>query len=140
LTVWIPALYPEPVLPILIDLIVPPAATVTVPPAATKGWYPNPSLDPTETIIPPLGKVPTFTSEVELPVPVNEIVVTPTVASSIIEYSLVIPCPSMLGVWKTSLIRTMALSVTIPETLDPPDSNIKFDSCPVNWPEILSKI
>ena len=115
--------------------MVPPAATVTVPPAATKGWYPNPSLDPTETIIPPLGRFPTFVSVVELPVPVNEIVVTPTVASSVIVNSLVAP-----EVWKTSLIRTIAVSVTIPETLEPPDFKVNSDFCPLNSLEILSKI
>ena len=36
--VWIPTLYPEPLLPILIDWIVPAAETIAVPPAATKGW------------------------------------------------------------------------------------------------------
>jgi hypothetical protein len=52
-------------------------------------------------------------------VPVNETVVTPTVASSIIVYSLVDP-----GVWNTSLIRRIALSVVSPVTFDPPDSNV----------------
>ena len=49
----------------------------------------------------------------ELPVPVNAIVVTPTVESSVIVNSLVAP-----EVWKTSLIRTIAVSVTIPEILE----------------------
>ena len=120
-------------MPILIDLIVPPAATVTVPPAATKGWYPNPSLEPTETIIPPLGKFPTFTSEVELPVPVNEIVVTPTLESSVIVYSLDYP-----EVWNTSLIRIIAVSVTIPEILDPSDCKVNSDFWPLNCDDKLS--
>ena len=37
-TVWIPVLYPDPLLPILIELIVPNPETTAVPPAATKGW------------------------------------------------------------------------------------------------------
>ena len=47
----------------LMDSIVPAADTIAVPPAATKGWYPNPSEDPTETIIPPLGKLEIPTSD-----------------------------------------------------------------------------
>ena len=30
-------------------------------------------------------------------------------------------------VWNTSLIRTIAVSVTIPETLEPPDSKVNSD-------------
>ena len=56
LTVWpIPDLYPVPLLPIEIVDTVPAVETVAVPPAATKGWYPNPSVEPTETITPPTG-------------------------------------------------------------------------------------
>ena len=36
--VWIPLLYPEPLLPIEIAETVPPAEIVTVAPAATRGW------------------------------------------------------------------------------------------------------
>lgn len=36
--VWIPDLYPDPLLPILIDEIVPAMETIAVPPAATSGW------------------------------------------------------------------------------------------------------
>ena len=56
-TVWIPDLYPEPVLPILIEVIVPAILTIAVPPAATKGWYPQPSVEPTETTVPPRGRL-----------------------------------------------------------------------------------
>ena len=54
-TVWIPALYPEPLLAILTAVTEPAAETVTVPPAATSGWYPNPLTVPAETIKPPSG-------------------------------------------------------------------------------------
>ena len=46
-TVWIPALYPEPLFPILIDWIVPSPETTAVPPAATNGWNTSPSVDAT---------------------------------------------------------------------------------------------
>ena len=62
-----------------------------------------------------------------IPVPLNAIVVTPTVESSVIVYSLVDP-----GVWKISLIRIIELSVVSPDMFDPSDSNVKFDSCPLN--------
>ena len=61
-TVWIPILYPDPLLPILIFEIVPAIETVAVPPADTNGCYPNPPLDPTETITPPTGIFALFTS------------------------------------------------------------------------------
>ena len=44
----------------LIAEIVPATETVTVAPAETSGWYPNPPVDPTDTIIPPLGRVETY--------------------------------------------------------------------------------
>ena len=76
--VCIPDLYPEPLFPILIAEIVPAIETVTVAPAETSGWYPNPSVDPTDTIIPPLGRVETFTSyETDDAVPVKVILVIP---------------------------------------------------------------
>ena len=37
-TAWIPDLYPDPVFPIAIELIVPAADTTAVPPADTNGW------------------------------------------------------------------------------------------------------
>ena len=62
----------------LIAEIVPATETVTVAPAETKGWYPNPPVDPTDTIIPPLGRVETFTSyETDDAVPVKVILVIP---------------------------------------------------------------
>ena len=36
--VCIPVLYPEPLLPMAIEVIVPEAETIAVPPAATSGW------------------------------------------------------------------------------------------------------
>ena len=36
--VWIPDLYPDPLLPIDTDVIVPAEETTAVPPADTKGW------------------------------------------------------------------------------------------------------
>ena len=57
-----------------IDSIVPKPETTAVPPAATNGWYPIPSEEPTLTRIPPLGRVPTFKSDVtDEAVPVNVI-------------------------------------------------------------------
>jgi len=45
-----------------------------VAPAPTSGWYPNPSLDATETIIPPTGTDALWTSfGCEVPAPVNVI-------------------------------------------------------------------
>ena len=44
-------------LPILIEVIVPAVLTIAVPPAATNGWYPQPSVEPTETIVPPRGRL-----------------------------------------------------------------------------------
>ena len=61
LTVWF-GRYPEPLLPILIDEIVPAIDTIAVPPADTSGWYPNPAVEPTETITPPTGMLALFTS------------------------------------------------------------------------------
>ena len=58
----------------LIDLTVPEQPTIAVPPAEINGWYPNPSLDPTETIIPPRGRLEPFGSElIEVAVPVKTI-------------------------------------------------------------------
>jgi len=62
LTIWIPSLYPEPLFPILIAEIVPAIETVAVPPAETNGWYPNPSVEPVEIIIPPRGILALLTS------------------------------------------------------------------------------
>ena len=76
-TVCIPDLYPDPLLPIATELIVPVADTIAVPPAATSGWYPNPSVDPTDNITPPKGNEVTFASEVEDAVPVKLIEVIP---------------------------------------------------------------
>ena len=76
--VWIPARYPDPLLPILIEDIVPAIDTIAVPPAATRGWYPNPSVDPTERTTPPKGRFDVFGSdEIEVAVPVNLIEVIP---------------------------------------------------------------
>ena len=79
LTTWpIPYLYPEPALLKVIARIVPAVETVAVPPAATNGWYPNPSVDPTDTITPPTGRLEVLTSlPIDVAVPVNLIDVTP---------------------------------------------------------------
>ena len=82
LTVCSPTLYPEPVFPIPIDWIVPAADTTAVPPAETKGWYPNPALDATETITPPLGNV-------EIPTSPDRVLAIPTnLALEIPEFSI----------------------------------------------------
>ena len=76
--VWIPDLYPEPLFPIEIELIVPRPETTAVAPAATKGWYPNPWVDPTDIIIPPTGTLAVFGSaDTEEAVPANWILVIP---------------------------------------------------------------
>ena len=62
LTIWTPERYPDPLLPILIEEIVPAIETIAVPPADTSGWYPNPSVEPTETMIPPRGILALLTS------------------------------------------------------------------------------
>ena len=83
-TVWIPDLYPEPVLPILIELTVPEQPTIAVPPAEINGWYPNPSLDPTETIIPPRGRFEPFGSDViDVAVPVKLIEEIPEASETV---------------------------------------------------------
>ena len=65
----------------LTELIVPNPDTTAVPPAPTNGWYPNPSVDPTETIIPPRGTFALFGSEATDAVePVNWILVIPTLS------------------------------------------------------------
>ena len=82
--VCIPDLYPEPLFPILIAEIVPAIETVTVAPAETSGWYPNPSVDPTDTIIPPLGILALLISkETEVAVPVKLILVIPAFSDKV---------------------------------------------------------
>ena len=77
-TVWIPALYPDPLLPILIELIVPKPETIAVAPAATNGWYPVPWVDPTERITPPTGTLAVLGSDpTEEAAPVYWILVIP---------------------------------------------------------------
>ena len=61
-TIWTPSRYPDPLFPILIAAIVPAIETVAVPPAETRGWYPNPSVEPIEARIPPRGIEALFTS------------------------------------------------------------------------------
>ena len=41
----------------------------TVPPADTNGWYPNPLVDPTETMSPPTGIEAAFASLVAVTIP-----------------------------------------------------------------------
>ena len=66
----------------LIELIVPNPETTAVPPADTNGWYPNPSVEPTETITPPKGTFELLGSEVTDAIdPVNWILVIPTLPS-----------------------------------------------------------
>ena len=45
-----------------IEETVPAAEIVTVAPAATRGWYPNPVVDPTERRTPPTGMFALLTS------------------------------------------------------------------------------
>ena len=55
-----------------------------VAPADTSGWYPNPSLDATDTIIPPVGTVAVLTSlAIDDAVPVN---VIEAISSEMINY------------------------------------------------------
>ena len=62
----------------LMEVIVPAEETTAVPPAATRGWYPKPSVEPTETITPPRGKLDVLASLlIEVAVPVNLIDVIP---------------------------------------------------------------
>ena len=133
--VCIPALYPEPLLPMAIEVMVPEADTTAVPPADMSGWYPRPSSDPTETIIPPLGKleIPTSGPSGDVSVPWKAIVEIP--ADSLIIYWSESP-----GAWNTLLIKMIPFSVEIPDTLDPVCSNVNSFSVPLNWSEILSKI
>ena len=58
--------------------------TTAVPPAATKGWYPNPLVDPTDVIILPRGIVAVFESyETEVAEPVNVMLVIPDVCDKL---------------------------------------------------------
>ena len=50
-------LYPLPVKPTLTDVTAPNALTVTVPAAETRGWYPKPSVEPIDWIMPAAGKL-----------------------------------------------------------------------------------
>ena len=62
----------------LTAVTIPEEAKRIVAPALTKGWYPNPSLDPTDIIIPPVGTVAVLTSlAIDDAVPVNVIDVIP---------------------------------------------------------------
>ena len=129
--VCIPDLYPDPLLPILIAETIPVLPIIAVPPAATSDWYPNPSLDPTDTIIPPKGKLDPFGSEVnDVAVPVNETEEIPEFSK--IVYSLVLPFP-----WKISLTKRI-VSVCIPVTFCPSDLRVNVLSIPLNWFDILS--
>jgi len=55
-----------------------------VAPADTNGWYPNPSLDATETIIPPTGTDALLTSlAIDDAVPVNVMDVIPETSDNV---------------------------------------------------------
>ena len=85
---------------------------IAVPPAETRGWYPRPSDEATETIIPPLGYGETPTSDpTDVEVPLNVILVIPEASPRV--YWFATP-----GVWNTSLTNIIAFSVEMPETLD----------------------
>ena len=121
--------------------MVPAADTTAVPPAATKGWYPNPSEEPTEIIIPPLGKLETPTSLpidstkadwVVLPEPTKEIEVIPVLSDKV---KLFAPPKT----WNISLTNMIAPSLLIPVILLPLDFKANSFSIPLNWSEISSK-
>ena len=60
------------------DCIVPAEDTIAVPPADTNGWYPRPSVDPTEARTPPKG-IPAVLASVgvDAAAPTKDIVVLP---------------------------------------------------------------
>jgi hypothetical protein len=114
--------------------IVPNPDTIAVPPAETKGWYPSPSLDPTDTIIPPIGKLEVFTSyKDETPVPTKLIVVIPALSDNV--YPAVRP-----GDWNISFIKMIPLSAEIPVISDLFDFKVKSDLFALNLDEISSNI
>ena len=113
--------------------MVPAADTTAVPPAATRGWYPNPSEEPTEIIIPPLGKleIPT-SSAIVLALPTKEIEVIPVLSDKV---KLFAPPKT----WNISLTNIIAPSLLIPVILLPLDFKVNSFSIPLNWSEISSK-
>ena len=107
--------------------------TIAVPPAATKGWYPSPSEEPTEIIIPPLGKLEIPTSFViVLALPTKVIEVIPVLSDKV---KLFAPPKT----WNISLTNTIAPSLLIPVILFPSDFKVNSFSIPLNWSERSSK-
>jgi hypothetical protein len=99
--------------------IVPAIETIAVPPAPIRGWYPNPSDEPTDTIIPPIGRFEVLASDVaEIPVPTKLIDVIPVFSDKV--YAADNP-----GDWKMSFINIIAFSLDIPDTLEPFDFRVK---------------
>ena len=135
LTVWTPTLYPDPLFPILIEVMVPAADTTAVPPAEIKGWYPRPESEPTETIIPPLGKLEIPTSG-----PSGTVLVPWKAIEEIPEDSWIKYPPFNPGVWKISLTKMTAFSVEIPGTFESFCSRVNSFETALNWLDILSKI
>ena len=81
-----------PEVPIPIEVIDPPAPIIAVTDAPTKGAYPNPGVEPRDTINPPLGNSFIFTSLSLMNkdpfsnlTPVNTTLVIPAIVFSTIE-------------------------------------------------------
>ena len=139
-------LYPDPKDPpgksVVIPLIAP-AETVAVTDAPTRGANPSPGVDPSETIIPPLGVSFWFTSISETiysngslsgtVIPENVMVLIPASVSSIIS-KLPLGLLEVVGCWKMPLIRTIPLPpmVPIPVVSAPPTCKVNVLPIPLN--------
>lgn len=139
--VWIPTLYPDPLLPILIEEMVPAIETIAVPPAETSGWYADPSVDATETIIPPRGILAVFTSYVvEAWDPVKNTEVIPAYSFRIQFSEITWLSTDFAGPWNMLLIKIMELLVDIPVIFEPLFLRVNFEVYPSKSVDTSSKI
>ena len=121
-------LYPDPQfpvsespgVPIPIEIIDPPTPTVAVTEAPTRGAYPKPPLDPTDTIKPPLGSWFKLTSTSDTTIdplvdviPEKTTLDIPEIWSSCI-IKLLFGLFSVVGVWYIPLIKTRPFDPLVP--------------------------
>ena len=97
-------------------------------------------VEPTETIIPPLGILDTLTSDtIDVAVPTKEIVVMPLDSCKVYPPTT-LTAPILDGDWNTLLTKIIELDVDIPERLLLLDVNLKLVVVPLNLLEISSII
>ena len=115
--------------------------------AGSKGAYPNPPVEPRDTITPPLGNSFWLTSIsllVRIPpsvIPENVSVVIPDVPSSVIT-KLPFELLFVVGLWNMLLMNRIPFPPVspIPVVELPPDFNSNVCPIPVNWFDISSYI